>query len=194
MNTDTNDVLVTGLGPVASIGVGNDALWSMLAEGRTQIHRRTLPVDVGQSVELPLASMPPTPDVPGLGKHMDFLTGQGCAGYRDLGYALLAMELALADAGVERRAAPALTTEQQRQWVQRQARGMRILRGPEELRLPNGAPVWYLQTQFGDVVADLHVWFSDRDVVVLTGRMRGNRVKAYRKVFSAMAASLVRVE
>jgi len=62
------DVVITGLGPVTSIGVG---------------------------------SMPSTPDVPGLGRHMDFLAGQGCGLYRDLGYSLLAMERALADAGLE---------------------------------------------------------------------------------------------
>lgn len=101
MDAGATDVVITGLGPVSSIGVGSDALWTMLADGRANVHRLTLPVDVGQSVALPLASMPSTPDVAGLGAHMDFLAGQGCGLYRDLGYALLAMELALGDAGIE---------------------------------------------------------------------------------------------
>ncbi len=101
MGADEKSVVITGLGPVTSIGVGNDALWPMLAAGRTTVHRRTLPVDAGKSVEVPLASMPPSPDVPGLGTHMDFIAGQGCIGYRDLAYSLLAMELALADARLD---------------------------------------------------------------------------------------------
>jgi 3-oxoacyl-[acyl-carrier-protein] synthase II len=60
-----------------------------------------LPVDVGRSVDLALASMPPASKVPGLEPHLDFLAAQGGGACRDLGYSLLAVELALADAGLE---------------------------------------------------------------------------------------------
>jgi 3-oxoacyl-[acyl-carrier-protein] synthase II len=100
MNSNTDDVVVTGLGPVTSIGVGCDELWASLAAGRLALTRRTLPVDVGRTVELPVASMPPVSQVDGLDKHMAFLSQQGLEGYRDVGYALLAIDLALADAGL----------------------------------------------------------------------------------------------
>jgi len=95
-----NDVVVTGLGPVTSIGVGNEALWSSLSAGRSNVQTRALPVDLAQVTEFPVAAMPPAAEVPDLSSHMAFLARQECASYRDLGYALLAIELALADAGV----------------------------------------------------------------------------------------------
>lgn len=98
---DVSDVVITGVGPVTSIGVGREALWSSLTRGRSNVQLRRLPVDLGRFAELPLASMPESSDVPGLDLHMQFLAGQECQGYRDLGYALLAMELALTDAGLE---------------------------------------------------------------------------------------------
>jgi 3-oxoacyl-[acyl-carrier-protein] synthase II len=101
MNLQGRDVVITGLGPVTSIGLGCDAFWAALIEGRSGASPTALPVDVGRSVELPLAVMPPARQIPGLETHLDFLAGQGCAGYRDLGYTLLAAELALADAGLE---------------------------------------------------------------------------------------------
>jgi len=61
---------------------------------------RELRVDVAEGVAMPVASMPPPTDVPGLGVHLDFLTQQEFPGYRDLAYSLLAMELALADAAL----------------------------------------------------------------------------------------------
>ena len=101
MNSPENDVVITGVGPVTSIGIGAEALWSSLAAGRSNVGMRTLMVDLGLPVELPVASMPPEPQVAGLGRHLEFLAGQECAGYRDLAYALLAIELALADAKLE---------------------------------------------------------------------------------------------
>ena len=101
MNGQIHEVVVTGLGPVTSVGVGCDAFWDSLVAGRCGAQPTPLPVDVGRSVELPLASMPPASRVPGLEAHLDFLAGQGGASCRDLGYALLAVELALADAGIE---------------------------------------------------------------------------------------------
>lgn len=96
----SKEVVITGLGPVTSIGVGCDPLWSSLSAGRSNVTTRKLPVDVGRMAYLPVASMPPAADVPGLGPHLAFLAEQDCPGYRDLAYALLAVELALADAGL----------------------------------------------------------------------------------------------
>ena len=101
MDKTHDTVVITGLGPVTSVGVGCDELWSALAAGRTNVQRRGLTVDAGKVEELPLAAMPPVDQVRGLHRHMEFLSAQGCEGYRDLGYSLLAMELALADAKLE---------------------------------------------------------------------------------------------
>ena len=100
MNSNPRDVVITGVGPVTGIGVGCEALWASLIAGRSNAQRRSLAVDVGKSVELPVVSMPSVDSVPGLAKHMAASAEQGCEGYRDLGYALLAIELALADAGI----------------------------------------------------------------------------------------------
>ena len=97
---DTNDVVITGVGPVTPIGMGGDALWASLAAGRANVSRRELPLDLGVSVEFPLAAMPGPSDVPGLEAHSRFLAAQECETHRDLAYTLLAVELALKDAGI----------------------------------------------------------------------------------------------
>ncbi len=93
-------MVVTGLGPVSSIGVGHEALWASLIRGRSNVIVRKLQVDACSFVELPVASMPPDAEVPGLEAFNRFLANQDCEGYRDLGYALAAIELALTDAGL----------------------------------------------------------------------------------------------
>ncbi len=100
MSEQVHEVVITGIGPVSSIGVGCKAFWEALLAGRCGVQPTPLPVDVGRSVELPLASMPPASQVHGLEPHLDFLAGQGCGGCRDLAYSLLAVELALVDAGL----------------------------------------------------------------------------------------------
>ncbi len=95
------DIVITGVGPVTSIGTGHEALWRSLEEGHTNVSRRTLQVDVGTMVELPIAAMPSSSDVPGLSAHEAFLDEQQCSGARDLSYALLATELALTDAQIK---------------------------------------------------------------------------------------------
>lgn len=101
MNAQSNRVVVTGVGPVTSIGVGRTALWKALVEGRSNVQQRTVAVDLERRVELPIASMPPAENVPGLEAHFKFLADQDLEGYRELAYALLATELALDDAQVE---------------------------------------------------------------------------------------------
>jgi len=101
MPVSSREVLVTGLGPVTSIGIGADALWNSLAAGRAAVGTRELVVDLGKTVELPLAGMPPSESIPGIDRHFAFLAEQGCEGYRDLAYALLAVDLAIADAGFD---------------------------------------------------------------------------------------------
>ena len=98
---NNEDVVITGVGPVTSVGVGALALWKSLASGRSNISRRVLPLDSNVTAELPLAAMPAASDLPGLEAHMTFLAQQQCGSARDLGYALWAIELALADAGLE---------------------------------------------------------------------------------------------
>ncbi len=100
MKRPDHEVVVTGVGPVTSIGVGHEAFWNALCAGESRVQRRTLAVDVGRTVDLHVASMPPDADVPGLAPHTAFLTQQSCPAYRDLAYALLAVELALRDAGI----------------------------------------------------------------------------------------------
>ncbi len=95
-----HDVVITGLGPVTSAGVGCGALWSSLIGGRTNVGERELHVDVARTALMPVASMPPNEAIPGIATHLDYLAGQEFPGYRDLAYSLLAMELALDDAGL----------------------------------------------------------------------------------------------
>ncbi len=101
MSATVRDVVITGLGPVTSIGVGCDALWSSLQSSQKKIEMRELHVDVARTVTLPIAAMPGHEEVPGLNKHFSYLTQQECEGYRDLAYSLLAVELALDDAQLE---------------------------------------------------------------------------------------------
>lgn len=94
------EVVVTGLGPVTSIGVGNEALWSSLKAGRTRVEPRRLPVDLGRLEEMAVAPAPPASDIPRCEDHLRFLEEQDCPGCRDLAYALVAIELAISDAGL----------------------------------------------------------------------------------------------
>lgn len=101
MKESDKKVLITGVGPVASIGVGANALWDSLRAGRTNVIQRELPVDLGRTVSMPVASMPPMESIAQLGKHARFAAEQNCDGNRDLVYSMLAMELAIADAGLK---------------------------------------------------------------------------------------------
>ncbi|MCP4246568.1 MAG: hypothetical protein GY778_05930 [bacterium] len=101
MNNPVRRVVITGLGPVTSVGVGVEAFWSAVSTGRTNVGRRSLAVDLGRTAELPMASMPDAAQVPGLQDHLAFIQEQSGGAYRDLGYAMVATELALADAGVQ---------------------------------------------------------------------------------------------
>lgn len=100
MDHQGDEVVVTGLGPVTSIGVGNEALWSSLVAGRSHVVTRKMPVGIGQFVDMLVAAMPPTGNVPGLDVHLEYLNEQDCPFYRDLAYSLLAAQLALSDAGL----------------------------------------------------------------------------------------------
>lgn len=100
MSIPSRDVVVTGLGPVSAVGVGSEAFWAGLCEARLRTTPRTLVVDLGKTVELPIVSMPPSDRVPGLQVHEAALVEQGFAGYRDAAYGLLAAKLALKDAGL----------------------------------------------------------------------------------------------
>lgn len=93
-------MVITGLGPVTSAGAGCDAMWHALRGGRVNVSARSLLVDVGRTADLAIAAMPPDDQVPGLARHTAFLAEQEAPGYRDLAYALLAIELALKDAGL----------------------------------------------------------------------------------------------
>lgn len=95
------NVVITGVGPVSSIGVGADAFWEALAAGRSCADVRSLPLEPFETVDLPIASMPDASTVAGLARHFDRLKELDCAECRDLAYAMLAVELALADAGLE---------------------------------------------------------------------------------------------
>ncbi len=92
-------VFVTGLGPVTSIGVGVDALWRGLSEGRCAASPRQMHVDPGREEEFWVASMPPA--LPIIKPHHEFLERQDYAGYRDLAYALAAIDLAIDDAKLD---------------------------------------------------------------------------------------------
>jgi len=94
------DVVITGLGPVTSIGIGREEFWGGLIAGRRAVHERELQVDLGRSVSLPIASMPAEANA-ALQRHVDYSAEQQCGGNRDLAYSMLATELAIADAGIE---------------------------------------------------------------------------------------------
>ena len=101
MPHERHEVVITGLGPVAAIGVGVTAFWASLMAGRSRVVPRDLLVDVGRPVHLPMAAMPPVEEVAGLDRYQRFLADQDCPFYRDLAYTLLAAELALKDAELE---------------------------------------------------------------------------------------------
>ena len=101
MTVSNDKVVVTGVGPVTAIAIGREALWSALMEGRTNVQPRTVTIDLERQIELPMAAMAPGTNIPELDTHNAFLATQDLEGYRDLAYALLSVELALADAGIE---------------------------------------------------------------------------------------------
>ncbi len=100
MGAADQSIVVTGVGPVTGIGVGRSAFWSALVEGRSAARIRPLRVDMARVFEVPVVSMPPDGEIAGLERHIAFLGEQDCPGYRDLAYTLLAIDLALADAGL----------------------------------------------------------------------------------------------
>ena len=100
LSDSVTSVVITGLGPVTGVGVGVDALWSSLLASRTNVTSRTLTIDLGRTSDVPLVSLGGVDSAPGLEPHLAFLAEQDCEGHRDLAYALLAMELALGDAGL----------------------------------------------------------------------------------------------
>ncbi len=101
MTQEPRDVVVTGLGPVTSIGIGREALWEALSRGRSNVTKVHVPVDLGRLVEVPMARMPEENQVPGLSRHLSYLSEQESAGSRELAYSLLAIELAVADARLD---------------------------------------------------------------------------------------------
>ncbi|NOS99617.1 MAG: hypothetical protein HOP29_03215 [Phycisphaerales bacterium] len=96
--TGGNDrrVVITGVGPVTSIGIGAGPFWQALRAGRSVVEPRQLHLDFGKEVQIPMASMPPA--LPIIKPHHEFLERQDYAGYRDLAYALAAIDLAIEDA------------------------------------------------------------------------------------------------
>ncbi len=98
-NNGDRRVMITGLGPVTSIGIGANAFWRALEAGRSIVEPRQLHIDFGREVEIQMASMPPA--LPIIKPHHEFLERQDYAGYRDLAYALAAIDLALEDARLE---------------------------------------------------------------------------------------------
>ncbi len=95
-----HQVVITGLGPVTSVGVGVDALWESLCAARSGVCDRVVPVDVGCEVTIPIASMPAVENFPAVQPYIAQASDMDCGPYRDLAYAMLAAEMALADAGI----------------------------------------------------------------------------------------------
>lgn len=93
-------VVITGLGPVTAVGVGARDCGQAIAQGTTAVRRRTLIVDLGKEVELPIADLSQSPP-PGMDKALSFLTEQQCPDARDLAYAIMAAELATRDAQLD---------------------------------------------------------------------------------------------
>ncbi len=100
MPGSASGVVITGLGPVTSIGVGIDSVWDSLKAGRSGVSSRSLLVDLGKAVEVPIGGMSPPDSLDGFKGRMAFLAEQGCAEYRDVAYSLLAADLAIGDAGL----------------------------------------------------------------------------------------------
>lgn len=100
MQTNSRDVVITGLGPVTSIGMGCTDVWSALNANRRNVQPRSLVVDLGKFVELPIAGMLST-NHSVFDRHNTYLGEQNYEGSRDLAYSLSAIELALADAQLD---------------------------------------------------------------------------------------------
>jgi 3-oxoacyl-[acyl-carrier-protein] synthase II len=90
--------VVTGLGPVSPIGNGAELFWSAIRSGQSHVENRTLAVDLGAMVDLPISTMPDITQLEGVEKHLETLASQEMERYRELIYSLLAIDLALADA------------------------------------------------------------------------------------------------
>ena len=99
-STSTQQMAITGIGPVSAVGVGTDACWQAIAQGTTSARKRTMVVDIGQPIELRIADLSERPP-DGMDRVLGFLAEQRCAGARDLAYAIIAAELAARDAHLE---------------------------------------------------------------------------------------------
>ncbi len=99
--------MITGLGPVTSIGIGNDSFWEGLTGGRAAAAKRRLHTDLARGQEFFIASMPPEPrdssraDAPAVEPRHYPVDQKRFAGYRDLSFAMTAIDLALGDANLE---------------------------------------------------------------------------------------------
>ena len=99
MGNEKTKVVITGLGPVTSIGIGVEPFWRAMLAGRTSVAPRQLHSDVGKADEFQVASMPPA--LPTIRPHHEFLERIDYVGYRDLAYAMAAIDIALEDAHLE---------------------------------------------------------------------------------------------
>lgn len=93
-------VVVSGIGPVTAVGVGVDAVRCAIEQGQTAVRRRSLVVDLGRTVELPLVDLSATPPA-GVERALAYVEEQQCGRARELAYAILAAELAAQDARLE---------------------------------------------------------------------------------------------
>lgn len=59
-----------------------------------------MPVDIGKTVDLPIAGMPAPEELPGYQRHQELLAAHDLTQQRDMAYSLIAIELALQDAGL----------------------------------------------------------------------------------------------
>ena len=97
-------VVITGLGAITPIGIGLDAVWSSLAEGRGGVHKLAafpvegLPNDIGG--EVPDFHEKTWPKIYALPKHLKELRKSLKYMARDIQLAVAAAEMAVADAGL----------------------------------------------------------------------------------------------
>ncbi len=96
--TDSQRVVITGIGPVAHAGIGVGAFWESLLEPPRAPIERVLHVDLAKVETFHIASMPP--GHPAIDRHQPFLDANEFSGYRDLAYALAAIDLAIDDASL----------------------------------------------------------------------------------------------
>lgn len=101
MSETNREIVITGLGPVTSIGTGIGEFWKSLLGGVCRTQPKELAVDLGRLETFTVAAMPGSASVPGLDAQFDFLAEQNATGHRSLAYSLLACELALKDAALE---------------------------------------------------------------------------------------------